>query len=171
MTSQGPTGLCPPGRFLPSCLAGQPASPHTALTSCGPGKRLQPTSGDGHSLLDLLAASAAGCALGHLSGQCFWEWAFERPGWHQAPGAPQRPARLSGGKPSGHRSGARTPSCLARGPGDSRPEQVRRQGARWVLCVKAAAYVQPASSLWLERPVGPDGLSRRLVEPEWGRAC
>lgn len=143
---------------MPSCLAGQPASLHAALASTPVG----PTSGE----MDTVSWTywlqrTVGSRLVPSQDSCvFWGAGLQeaRPG--ARPQGLPRDQLGSPGKPSGHRSGDETPSCLAQGPGDSRLEQARRRGASRSLCVKAAACIWPASSLWLEWPAGPDWLSR-----------
>ena len=127
------------------------------LHPCGPGKHQPHIRGDGHSLLTYWLQRTVGSHLVPSQDSCvFWGVGLReaRPG--ARPQGLPRDQLGSPGKPSGHRSGDETPSCLAQGPGDSRLEQVRRRGAGRSLCVKVAACVRLALSLWLERPVGPD---------------
>ena len=148
--------------FLPSCLAGQLASPHTALASAPVGLgNTSPTSGE----MDTVSwtywlQSTAGSRLVTSQDSCVsGEWAFERPDLAPGPrGSPETSWALRE-SPQGTAQGTRPPPALPRGLGTVGRSRSGGGGPAG-LCVKAAAYVQPVSSLWLEWPVGPDGLSR-----------
>ena len=127
--------------LVPSFFVGQPASPHAALASAPAGLgNTSSTSGE----MDVVSWTyrlqrTAGSWLGHLSGQLVsGEWAFERP--NLVPG--------SGVSPETSWALLESPRGTAQGSGESRPEQVRRRVAWGSLCVRAAACVRPAASLW-----------------------